>query len=336
MSKIIISKSNYIHNINIISGKVGGIDKIMLVLKDNAYGHGILEIANLAKDLGIDKVAVRNEREAFLIKDLFNKILILSHTPTSNESDFFIYALNSKDDIKKIKPGTKIHIAVDTFMRRNGILCGDFEEVFNMALSYDICICGAYTHFRCADEFNGDFFIQRDNFLKSKEKLIDLSSKFGLTLDFHSCNSASVERCNNFYDDYSRVGIAQFGYSQFVDIGLKPVLKLYADKMSSRILKKGERVGYGGVFCADKDIAIATYDLGYSDGLFRCNNGKNYLLDDGNLPILGRMSMDSFISYDVGNEVCVINDARVWANYFATIEYEILVKLSQNIKRVVI
>ena len=85
-------------------------------------------------------------------------------------------------------------------------------------------------------------------------------------------------------------------------------------------------------FCADKDINIATYDLGYGDGLLR-------YAGDGELPLangkamLGKMSMDSFSCEDAGDWVCVFDDANVWARYFDTINYDILVKLSPNIKR---
>ena len=73
--------------------------------------------------------------------------------------------------------------------------------------------------------------------------------------------------------------------------------------------------------------------VGYADGLFRYDGYKELRLANQN-KILGTMSMDSFSTLDVGDEVCVFDDARVWAKYFNTIEYEILVKLSKDIRRV--
>ena len=72
MSEIRLNRAAYIHNITQIANKVGGVDKILLVLKDNAYGHGVGILAPLARELGIKNVAVKNEREAYEIRSNFN------------------------------------------------------------------------------------------------------------------------------------------------------------------------------------------------------------------------------------------------------------------------
>ena len=124
----------------------------------------------------------------------------------------------------------------------------------------------------------------------------------------------------------------QFGYG---DGSLKKVLKLYAQKLSSRELKKGQGIGYGGTYVADRSLKVATYDLGYADGLFRYN-GKGQLKLANGKELLGKMSMDSFSCEDSGEEICVFNDANLWAEFFHTINYEILVKLHPSIKRILI
>ena len=113
---------------------------------------------------------------------------------------------------------------------------------------------------------------------------------------------------------------------------LKPVLSLWARRVSRRILKNGQGVGYGAKFSAKEDINVATYDLGYGDGLLRYN-GCGELRLANNEPILGKISMDSFSCKDSGEWVCVFEDANVWAKFFDTISYDILVKLSPNITR---
>ena len=82
-------------------------------------------------------------------------------------------------------------------------------------------------------------------------------------------------------------------------------------------------------------MKIATYDLGYGDGLLRYNGKGDLRLGNGE-QILGKMSMDSFCASNCGGEICVFDDARVWAEFFGTISYEILVKLSPQIKRVLV
>ncbi|WP_169754925.1 alanine racemase [Campylobacter curvus] len=334
MSEIRLNKKAYIHNLTQISNKAGGKERVMLVLKDNAYGHGAKLIAAAASEFGIKFCAVKSQSEALEIKQNFEKILILSHIANGDEDQNFIYAINDMKGLSRIKRGTRIHLAIDTNMHRNGLKFSELEAAFGLIKERGLALEGAYTHFRASDEMNADYFVQRQNFKEAKAEILRLCEKFAMPHPiFHSHNSAALERFDEFDDDMVRVGIAQHGYAQFDDsLNLKPVLSLWAQKVSERVLKAGQCVGYGAKFCADKDINIATYDLGYGDGLLR-------YAGDGELPLangkamLGKMSMDSFSCEDAGEWVCVFDDANVWARYFDTINYDILVKLSPNIKR---
>ena len=110
------------------------------------------------------------------------------------------------------------------------------------------------------------------------------------------------------------------------------MLSLWAKRVSRRVLKSGQSVGYGAKFIAKDDINVATYDLGYGDGLLRYSGEGELRLASGEM-VLGKISMDSFSCKDSGEWVCVFEDANVWANFFGTINYDILVKLSPNITR---
>ncbi|MDR0666081.1 MAG: alanine racemase, partial [Campylobacteraceae bacterium] len=113
---------------------------------------------------------------------------------------------------------------------------------------------------------------------------------------------------------------------------LSPVLELFAKRISIRELKKAERVGYGGVFEADKDMTSSLYDVGYADGILRYDGQGELKTTNGSL-ILGRISMDSMSINSDDEEISVFNDARVWARHFNTISYDILVKLNPKIDR---
>jgi len=334
MSEIRLNKAAYIHNLTQISAKAGGKEKVIIVLKDNAYGHGARLVASEAKKFGIEICAVKNEFEANEIADIFKDILILSHIPNGNESDKFVYAINDVDALLNIKENTKINLAIDTGMHRNGLDISELDYAFEILARRNLELLGAYTHFRASDEVNADYFVQRENFRAAKKKILSLCEEFGFKKPvFHSHNSAALERAGELDDDMVRIGIAQYGYSQFNDsLGLKPVLSLWAKRVSKRILESGQSVGYGAKFNAKEDINLATYDLGYGDGLLRYNgNGEIRLAN--NEPILGKISMDSFSCKDSGEWVCVFENANVWAKFFDTISYDILVKLSPNITR---
>jgi alanine racemase len=165
-----------------------------------------------------------------------------------------------------------------------------------------------------------------------KEKVLKLTKEHGLKIPlFHSANSATLLRLQNYEDDFARCGIASFGYEEFPKSfeipKLKPVLSLWAEKIATRELKKGQRVGYGGTFKAKENMIVSTYDIGYGDGFFR-------FVDDEK--ILGRVSMDSFSMKGNSDKVLLILEAKEIAKHFETISYDVLTKLSPDIKRIIV
>lgn len=334
MSEILLDKEAYKNNIKNIANKIGGVEKIILITKDNSYGHGSLLISEVAKELGITKTACKNLSEARNLRGFFEEIIILSHIPTGDEDEDFIYCINDLSNFRTLKSGLKIYIAIDTMMHRNGIVADELDEALKLCKDKNFNLQGFCTHYRSADEISSDFFAQRENFKNFKNLAKVRCAEFGFkNIKFHSYNSAAMQRSAEFSDEYMRLGIAQFGYSQFQsELNLVPILKLYADKISSRVLKSKQRVGYNGAFEAKNDMLISTYDLGYGDGLFRYNGEGEFCLPNGK-KMLGKMSMDSFSTQGDESRILVIDDARVWAKFFGTIEYEILVKLSDKIVR---
>lgn len=328
MSLIKINQKAYEYNLRQIAKKIGNFQRLICVFKDNAYGHGAKILAPLAKNLGVSFVAVKSEEEAREIEEFFENILILSHRPNGNENSKFIYALNDISQIKNYKQDTKIHLKIDTGMHRNGVCVENLEYAMKLIQNSNLILTGIFTHFASADEMNGSFFIQKENFQQAKK----IAKKYFSNLLFHSYNSAALLREEIPKDEYCRVGLIQFGYG---DLNLKKVLSLYAHRLSQRVLQKGQSIGYGGVFTAVKDLEVATYDLGYADGLFRYN-GKGRLVLGNGKTMLGKMSMDSFSCENSGEEICVFSDADIWANFFHTINYEILVKLNPNIQRILV
>ncbi|PZP11882.1 MAG: alanine racemase, partial [Aliarcobacter butzleri] len=130
MAKILLSKENLFYNLDVISKKAGSKEKVAVVLKDNAYGHGLVEIATLAKEFGIKKAVVRTIDDALKIEKLFDFILVLAEKSFHTYSHTFHIALNSLEDIDKLPDNSNVHIKVDTGMHRNGIYPEDLEKAF--------------------------------------------------------------------------------------------------------------------------------------------------------------------------------------------------------------
>ena len=331
MATIRINTKNLYHNLNQLSLKTGDKNKIAVVLKDNAYGHGIELMAELTSTYGITQAVVVTLQEAQMAKKQFDNILILNDTPIVAQN--FSFAITSIEALKQAPQKTKIELKVDTGMHRNGINMSEIPQAIKIIKQKKLNLFGLFTHFKNADELSSELFWQRKNFEIVKETFL----KEGFTPRVHSNNSAGLLRDNNFSDDIARVGIALYGYSElpaiYDSIELKPVMSLWADKICSRELKKGQKVGYGGDFVAPEDMTVSTYDVGYGDGLFR-GNSKNPLVTKEGLPILGRVSMDAISLESTKDEICIFDDAKKVAKHFDTISYEILTNFKANIKRV--
>ena len=334
MANITLNKNNFFNNLDIIAKQTKVKEKIALVLKDNAYGHGILEISAMAKEYGITKAVVQTHDEAQKIEQFFEYILVLADTPVSyNEK--IRYTINNIDSIEKFPANTKVELKVDTGMHRNGIMMDELQEALQRIENQGLVLEAVFTHHRSADELTSEWFWQNDNFKKVKQEILSLGYK---NLRFHSSNSAALFRTDDFDEDMARVGICAYGCMELpsslsVD-GFKAVLSLYANRISSRVVRKGQAVGYGATYTATEDSTLSNYDFGYGAGFLRILS-NNYVTPDSK-ELVGRISMDnsSFISDD--EEILIFNDARVIAKSAKTISYEILTSLKESIKRVVI
>lgn len=338
MAKILLNKDNLFHNLSLISQKAGSKDKVAVTLKDNAYGHGLVEISQLVQEFGIKKAVVRTLDDAMQIKNYFEYILILADNNITTYDDTFHIALNSFDSIDLLPDNIKVHIKIDTGMHRNGILPKELKQTVLKLLSKDIKITGIFTHHKSADNVYCDHFNKQNSvFSKVKEEMILLCDELSLDIPaFHSSNSSALFRHKNMDESFARVGIATYGYlesntdEKMPD--LKPVMSLWTSKVSSRVLEQGETVGYGGTYSTNEDIIISTYDIGYGDGFLKLNEKHNYTTPKG-FKLLGRVSMDYISLNSNDNEVCLFDDARPLAKLLNTISYEIITTLSRNLNK---
>ena len=335
MAYITLNKNNFFNNLDIISKRSKAKDKIALVLKDNAYGHGLLEVASMAKEYGIKRAVVQTSVEAKMVEDFFEYILVLAGF-AQESSENIRYTINDINAIKNFPKDTRVELKVDTGMHRNGIVMSELKAAFEAIKKQGLRLEALFTHHGCADELNEFFDLQNRNFEEVKRKSTELAGKYGFPKPrFHSCNSAALFRTDNFNEDMARVGIAAYGCMQlpsaFDEKALKPVLSLFANKISSRELKKGQSVGYGATYTTEKDCVISNYDFGYGNGFLRLCSNK--YTTPQNIKLLGRISMDnsSFLSQE--DELLIFDDARVVAKVAATISYEILTSLKSDIRR---
>lgn len=334
MASIKLSRKALIHNLDIIAHQVGGKDKIAVVLKDNAYGHGAVMIAQAASEYGVKQAVVRLEREAEEIVHYFENVLVLGQIPTHVHPKFS-YAVNSLEEIERYPSGARVELKIDTGMHRNGIKPDHIEAAFQKMAARGLVCIGVMSHFRAADTLSSEWFWQRKTFDRLKPTAQLLAQKYGWNLRFHISNSAGTFRSTECRDDMVRAGIALYGCLQMdtglVQPDLRALLSLWGDKIATRTLKKGERVGYNGTYEATQDEVISTYDLGYANGLDRLASNR-YVTPDGSA-LRGRISMDNAAFTSDKSELLIFDNANNFALAVGTIGYEILACLDKELKR---
>ena len=338
MAYITLNKTHFFNNLDIITQLTCAKDKIALVLKDNAYGHGLLEIAQLAQEYGITKVVVRSNAEAEAIEHLFEYILVLADIP-KKRSEKIRYTINDTVEIEKFAKGTKVELKVNSGMNRNGVEMDELDTAFEMIQRQGLELEAVFTHHSSADEENEFYELQNSNFKQIKQEAKALAKKHNLgTLRFHSCNSAALFREGRLEDDMARVGIAAYGCLELENCEaqkeLQPVLSVYAKRLSMRRLDAGACVGYSASYEADTNCVVSNYDFGYGDGFLR--SCSNTYVTPQNIHIAGRISMDNSSFLSDAEELLIFDDARVAAKYAKTISYEMLTSLKSHIIRSVI
>ncbi len=337
MAYIELDRSAFFHNLDIIAQHTRSVDKIALVLKDNAYGHGLTEIAAMASHYGIRRAVVRTDHEAQAVEGFFDYVLVLADLP-HHASHVVHYTLNAIEQIALFPKGSRVEIKVDTGMHRNGITLETLEDAFKKASDAGLQVEGVFTHYRSADTLSSEWFWQKKQFEAVKEQAALLAQRYHFSpLRFHSCNSAALFRESVFDEDMVRVGIAAYGCLQMertlYQPPLKPVLSLVAQKIAQRSLQPGQRVGYNGICTAQERCDASTYDVGYADGLLR-SASNNYRTPEG-IALLGRISMDNTSFATTQDRLLIFNDANAYAAQAGTIGYEVLVGMRPHLHRVV-
>ena len=321
MATVYINKTNLFKNLQ----KISSVNpNILAVVKDNAYGHGIITVSKLLKEFGIKKVCVRNNNEANLIKGFFEEILIFN--PSANREALNIsYSINSLKQLKKTRH-PYIHLKINTGMNRNGIETAEIDEALEIIKSKNFELRGVFSHFCCSEEEGSDTFIQYEKFKKAREKIISFCSENNLNIPyFHLANSTALSKLPDTFD-YVRPGIAIYGGIE----GYEPVMSLVADVVSVRDIEN-DGVGYNKVFFSKEKIKISTVDVGYADGIPYFRNGCKLK----NAKALGKISMDYMAVLGEFKKVVIFDDIKEFVKNFNTITYDILVKISPRIKRVV-
>lgn len=364
-----IDLSALTHNFNLIKSKSENA-LIMSVVKANAYGHSVEDIAPALEKAGTDWFAVSNIDEAVQLRKIGIKkpVLILGYTPVEMAEKLCFYNISQcvyskeyasllSENAKQSKVNIKIHLKLDTGMSRLGFDCRDDmlsgidEAVFSATLDNLICE-GVFTHFADSDREISldDGFTDRqyERFLKAINHL----KQRGINPEIcHCSNSAALISDKDKSLNLVRPGIILYGLtpssaSQF-NLDFKPVMTLKSVISMVKTIKKGDEVSYGRTFKAEKEMKIATVAAGYADGYPRALSNNGFvLINNKKAPILGRVCMDQMLvdvtdieNAKMGDEVLLFGkdlSVDILAEKTNTINYEIVCGISPRVPRVII
>ena len=298
--------------------------KIMAVIKANAYGHGMVTVAENVGD--VDAFAVARLPEAIELHDAgVNKpIVLLAGVLTDEELvaaiehgfEIVVHCPEQVELLESCDSGDAVvWLKFDTGMNRLGFRPEDAEELIERLQNIPaVAELRLMSHLASADEQGND---------ETKEQLRRFESVVkGFSGAVSVANSATALGWPSLAGDYwIRTGIALFGISPFdgktgADLGLKPVMQFEARLIARKPLQKGARVGYKGAYTAASDSVLGIISAGYGDGYTRhFKSGTPVLINGRKVPVIGNVSMD-MIAVDLGeNSTDTVGDiVTLWGS----------------------
>ncbi|WP_299078229.1 alanine racemase [uncultured Paraglaciecola sp.] len=323
----------------------------LAVIKADAYGHGAVAIAKaLTSDAHGFAVAFIDEAIQLREQGIEQPILLLEGVMSrdemklAHEKNFWVMLHRSEhfDWLLTLDAGQRPHIwiKVDTGMHRLGI---EFSEIDSLLTAHSELLRDSTvlcSHLACADEPDNGFTLQQT------KKLTDLANQYGLA--FSLANSAGILQWPISHGSWNRLGIALYGCAQPPTnklVELQPVMTLSAPIIALRTLEKGDSVGYGQSWVAQRTTTLATVAIGYADGYPRHASANTPAwLHGKRIALVGRVSMD-MSSFDVTDlpQVEVNDKVELWGEHLSvaevaecasTISYELLTRISPRVKRI--
>jgi alanine racemase len=353
-------------NVAAIRRRLPSKTRLMAVVKADAYGHGLAQVASVLMQCGVNAFGVANLSEALVLRQIggsgwpillfgaslpfeIGKIVEQNITPTIStidEARFF------EEEAVRQNKTLPIQVEVDTGMGRIGFWHEEAaSQIREVAAFPHLKIEGMYTHFPSADENLKETKRELDAFLRVVEQLRDAGMKVPL---LHTANSAALLNVPEALLDMVRPGLLLYGLcpASCHAEDVRPALSFKARVAFVKKVAAGRAISYGQTFVAQRPMKIVTVAAGYGDGLGRdLSNAGEVLIAGKRCRIVGRVTMDQVMvdatgltevkSGDevvfIGRQVCperagaeaeiTASEVAAWAD---TIAWEILCSITKT------
>jgi len=326
--------------------------KIMAVIKANAYGHGLLSMAEALQQA--DGLAVARAYEGIRLRQagFTHRITVLEGFVCEQElNDLIQYDLDvvvhsaGQVDILEKYQGSKtisIWLKLDTGMNRLGFKAVGYVSAYTRLLACTQVKQPIFlmTHLSSADDKDSQETLRQVALFKETVKNYPGEKSIA--------NSAGLISCSESLTDWVRPGIMLYGVSPFEsskgsELGLKPVMSLHSRLIAVKKINAGESVGYAGTWTASKDTVLGVVAIGYGDGYPRyAKSGTPVLVNGIKVSLVGRVSMD-MITVDLSDlsNAKAGDPVTLWgeglaveeiASYADTIPYTLLCGITQRVE----
>lgn len=344
------------HNIAIIRKVIEPEVKIMGVVKANAYGHGLVDIAKEMVEAGVEELAVANIDEAINLRLTKVKvpILILGYVEPVDYHRAIKHnialTITNLEDVAALAEVTRelhltarVHLKVDTGMHRLGISQSQIVDfVRDLQKEPYIILEALYSHFAEAT----DSGYSKEQLHTMQGALFALQQSGFELPEIHMANSRAIFQYPESHFDMVRSGIALYGLIPEIQ-ELRPVLSWSTKLVHTKLVGAEQKVGYGLTYETKRISTIGVIPIGYADGYMRClSNVAQVLINGKRVPVIGRICMNQTI-LDItgvnakiddevvligqsGHELVTAHDLARWAG---TNPHEIVSGIATNIER---
>ncbi|MFH1145669.1 MAG: alanine racemase [bacterium] len=354
---ITVDKERLLHNLRLFQHY----QAVAPVLKSNAYGHGLVQVAKILDDQQLPFLVVDSLFEARTLRaeGIKAKILVIGFTTVENINkvrlqnvSFTITSYEQLEDLaKNLKRKTAIHLKLDTGMHRQGIMLNDLNHAISLLQqNKNIIVEGICSHLADADSEEETFSMEQIRLWNEAVK--ELKAVFPTIKYTHLSATAGSFYSKEIDANVMRLGIGLYGINTSLktNLDLQPVLEMKTVVSGVRTIQAGEGIGYNLTFKADKQMKIATIPVGYFEGVDRRLSNKGFFMIKGKpCPIVGRVSMNistadvsDLPDVKMNDDVLVIskersdlNSVEEIARLCETVPYEILVHIPQHLRRTV-
>lgn len=344
--------------------QLAGNTRILATVKANAYGHGLIPVAEKLIELGAYGLGVAFLEEGIALRraGITAPILVLGGIIGNQIAHFLNWNLmitaSSVFKLEQIEATASqlgqralVHLKIDTGMERIGVHHYNADKLFDAAQKCQHCdIEGVFSHFAASHAADETFTkLQLERF----QAALEYFPRHGLPTPLrHIANSGAILQHPEAIFDMVRPGIMLYGVYPDAEcrktVALKPVLSLKSRVVYFKVVPEGAPVGYDGSFVAPKQTRVVTIPVGYGDGYRRGLSNKAQVLIHGKrYPVIGRVSMDQTM-VSIGCDSAYNDDEVVLigaqgkecitceelANLLDTSPYEILTGINTRVPRI--